>query len=90
MLYSTCKGPLLDVATDRLEMQIERKVGIKGTLGPQTAHIRNLTKLMGNSVAHPQGGSSSAIFQFLYELEFGNVSFCGGRKPQAPHIRNLT
>ena len=35
MLYSTCKGPLLDVATDRLEMQIERKVGIKSSLGPQ-------------------------------------------------------
>ena len=29
MLYSTCKGPLLDVATDRVGMTIARKVGLK-------------------------------------------------------------
>ena len=26
MLYSTCKGPLLDVATDRVGLEIARKV----------------------------------------------------------------
>ena len=31
---------------------------------------------------NPQGGSSLHCFQF--ELEFGNVGFCGGRKTGVP------
>ena len=33
-------------------------------------------------VAHPQGGSSSTLFLFLIELEFGNVGFWGEGKTE--------